>query len=263
MDFPRFTSGQVGRLEWSHLNDAFSMLDRLRPLLLGMPGEGELPQRYLLARILDSTSEGLMEWEEVVPTEAQSPLTVLGWQVREGGASSGAQGTQDFEPAFQPPTFGSTETSPLAQDSVVLLRQLTRPGGQSVWLVVSVAAPAANVFPAIITGAQQRTPWTDGIVYQWLYAWDEARINQENDYQWTVLPGGRCGRLTGGTGCYGPAFNGAEINGVVGAGGSAGGLVTERNARVANGCVVMMSQTANGLHYFSLGNTLTVTCTPP
>lgn len=264
MDLPRFTSGQIGNLTYAHLNEAFQLLDKLRPLLVTGSEFNEGTEALLIARITGTASATpyLMTWEEVVLKEAASVGAAIDWQVRDGGRSSGTATSTDFAPAFQPPVFGQTTATPLAAGSVVLLRRTKRVDGKLAWMVVSsVAASTAGGFAAKIVGRVARPACTsDQKTYRWLYDWDEVTANQASGYEWATFSGSRFGRNTATAGAGPPAFNGAEVNCIVGCGGTAPSGLIESNAPIASGVVVQMSQLPNGLYYFSLGNTISVQC---
>lgn len=264
MDFPRFNQGAVGNLTFAHINEVFTLLEQLRPLLVRVSEGDTFGDALILARITGANADGLMSWEEVVPATAAANGSKVAWKTRVGGRKSGALGSTTFDPAVVPPPYTGESaqgtSTPLPTGTVTVIRKGKREGGKSLWVTMgggAAAAPSAS-FPAMIVGAVAR-PQFNGKQYQWLYDWDEATLDQQSNYQWFYLPGGRRGRNSGQTG-YGPAFNGAEVNGLIGAGGTSPAGVNISNARVENGVVVTMHQANNQLYYFTLGNTLSVAC---
>lgn len=131
--------------------------------------------------------------------------------------------------------------------------------GRVFWLAPSGAATAR--WPAMIVASYPLQAFQD-IVYRWRYEWREAELvapSGGGSTQWAIKPNGLYGLVSGQDVGLGAAFNGAEQDGIVGAGGEGGAGVTERNAPIANGIVVPMSM--QGIYpWFSLGNTINVTC---
>ena len=267
MDFPRFNQGAVGNLTYAHMNEVFQLLERLRPFLEGDPSRFMQQQEELLtARITASDSSGMMQWQEVLPTGSGALNSPLTWTTREGGRKSGAPTASTFEPAVAPPAYTGegTPTTPVPMQvgSVAVLRKSKRMDGKQLWQAISsVAAPSSSVFAAKIVGKVARPPCaSDNKTYRWLYDWDEVTANQASSYEWVTFSGSRFGRNSGAPGSYPPALNGAEVNCIVGCGGTAPSGLVESNAPLANGVVVQMAQLPNGLFYFSLGNTISVQC---
>lgn len=271
MDFPRFNQGAAGNLTFAHLNEVFALLEQLRPLLVRVAEGDTFGDALIIARITGANADGLMSWEEVVPATAAAAGAKIAWKTRAGGRKSGALTSETFDPAVVPPVFAGESVqataTPLETGTVTVLRKGKREGGKSLWVAMAGGAsgPAQiDAFPAMIVGAVARPPYPDpnsGIVYQWLYDWDEADISNSSNYQWFSLPNGRKGRNQAGAGQYPPAFNGAEVNGLTGAGGGGPSGVVARNARVMNGVVVTMFKVpGSSLYYFSCPNTLTVSC---
>lgn len=63
MTLPRFTSGRVGNLDYSHLNEAFDMLDGKSAERVDRRQPRAQP---LLAKLLDRNQSGLFSWSEMV-----------------------------------------------------------------------------------------------------------------------------------------------------------------------------------------------------
>jgi hypothetical protein len=250
MDLPRFTQGAVGNLTYAHLNEAFELLDKLRPLLTESVIGQRDEENFILARISGEMDDnGFMPWVEVVPKPSTSNTAKVVWIDRVGGRKSGSQGSENYLPCIVPPSYESDTESgdpvELPQGSVCVLRAIKRKEGRPLWIVVSSAA-TSEVFPAKIMGRYQIG---DGV---WSYDWDEVEAPD-----WTTPQNGRKGRRNG-TEDYPEAVNGAEQVGIVGAGGSGPSGGTIKNAPIANGIVVMMN--LSGGPWFSLGNTLEVSC---
>jgi hypothetical protein len=270
MDFPRFQSGQIGNLTYAHLNEAFSLLDRLRPLLIA-GGEGVLlGEAMLIARITAVTSAtGLMQWVEVVPSSATTASAAVAWTTRVGGRKSGAPTDANFDPCVVPPAWQADGAAPVPNtvsvNSVVILRKTKRIGGKSIWTVFSTVAAKSDSFPARIVGSQAMTAF-NGTVYRWKYAWDEVTITNPVTLDWVVIPpssGGRFGRLNSQAGNSGPAINTLETNGIVGIGGTGPSLAIETPTAIAGGVVVDMKLTlpdGSPIPNFSAGPALSVNC---
>ena len=94
MDFPRFTSGNVGALSFAHVNAIFERIERLEASL-GKEGKGRAGGdagargRVITVRVTAVNTEGRVAWQEVERVDAD----VVGasnnvWQPVEGGTTS-------------------------------------------------------------------------------------------------------------------------------------------------------------------------------
>jgi hypothetical protein len=270
MDFPRFQSGQIGNLTYAHLNEAFSLLDRLRPLLIAAGEEGVLGEAMLVARITGGdASTGLMQWVEVVPSSASVATAQVTWTTRVGGRKSGAPTDANFDPCVVPPQYqaeGSASIpSTLTTNSVVVLRKMKRIGGKSLWVVFSTVAAASDNFPARITGWRGWPPEVNGSFYRYLYDWEEVTTNSLVERLWVTLnpPIGRRGSLLNISNNSGAALNVSETAGVIGVGGSGPAEAAFQYSHIAVGVIVDMNlRLPNGTPqpWFSAGPAIAVSC---
>jgi hypothetical protein len=257
MTFPRFNSGNVGRLSFEHLNELFDTVEKLKPLLSMRGGSAEV-DLMLVARITGSTANGAHTWTEVVPKAATDGGAPFLWEERTGGAKSGAANDADYDPAFVIERFTWTGSNPtptrLPNDSVVVLRKLRRKDGKQSWIVVN-GVSSGGCWAARITVATLTAPAAGcgaQTVQQWLYDWEEVSRASATTMEWTA--GGRTSATVG------KARNGAERGCVSGVGGPPPANVTETNQAVAVGTVVSMSLDAAGRPFFSLTNDRAISC---
>lgn len=269
MTLPRFTAGKVGTLSFEHLNEAFALIDQLRSqLVTDYPQQPRHGNTIITARITGRNADGLMKWKEVVCAEATSPSASNGarirWVDRDGGSESGETDSEAFEPCIVPPRYASFSQTVhgLPLDTVVTIMRASRQDGRPLWIVMDTAT---LVFPGRINASQPIPNQGGGQADRWLYSWTEVerRFNSTlNEVAWTAVNGGRYGNFGSTDPGLGPAVNGAEVNGMVGRGGSGPtGQSVARNAQVLPGQVVTMSYAMDGTIYFSAGNTLAVSCT--
>jgi len=262
MDLPRFTSGRIGNLEYSHMNEAFDLLDKLRPLTVGDNTSSYARQGFLYAKIGNPVSNGAMEWEEVQAKQAPSIGALVEWETMEGGRKSEASTSADFQPAFVPPPFGGAAQTPLPAGTVALLRSTQRADGKQIWAVVSSVSSGTDVFAARITGNQVWEHDAQNIPWRWTYSWQQVDLRASNGYSWSTFTGAKYGNFGSTNTGWGPAFNGAERLGVSGVGGSGPANASERPAAIENGVVVAMQLLSplNGIMWFSMPNGLIITC---
>lgn len=262
-ELPRFTRGQLGRLNFSDLNSAFALLDDLRPLLTqAQAGDAQTDEVLILARIISAGTYGDHDWEEVVVEPTTLQRWPLGFVVRDGGRKSGSRFNPDFEPAYPAAPFGSAFGQQVATrivpDTVCVLRKMKRMDGRVFWL--AMAQPTVQ-WPAMIQGAAAFPAFgSPAKVYRWKYIWREVEASAQTG-DWQIKPNGLFGNFDTQNSGLGPAWNGAEVNGVIGTGGSGAGGV-ESNARLADGVVVPMSMSGS-VPWFHCGNTLSVSCGSP
>jgi hypothetical protein len=262
-DLPRFTRGELGRLKFSDLNSAFELLDSLRPLLTqAQAGGAQMDEVLLLARIVSAGIYGDHDWEEVVVEPTNLQRWPLEFALRDGGRKSGSRFDPSFEPAFVAAPFGSGYGSQVAArivpDTVCVLRKMKRRDGRVFWLAMT--QPTVQ-WPALIEGAAAFPAFgSPPKVYRWRYIWREVEASTQTG-EWQIKPNGLFGNFNTQNNGLGPAWNGAEVNGIIGAGGSGAGGV-ESNARLADGVVVAMSMSGS-VPWFHSGNTLSVSCGNP
>lgn len=264
MDLPRFTTGQVGNLTYAHLNEAFQLLDKLRPLLISGSSFNAGGEALLVARITGTAAAtpSLMTWEEVVLKEAVAVTSVMQWQARDGGRTSAAATSAEFTPAFVPPLFGQSSSTALPTGTVALLRRTTRIDGKPAWMVVSSVSGGSDIFPARIDSARTREA-VGGVTFRWLYSWTEVALLDTASagfyLDWTPVTNGRVGCQA--ATCSAEAFNGAERYSTHGLGGTGPAGANETNASIGIGTVVPLCRDAvSGLYYFSLGPATNISC---
>lgn len=143
MTLPRFTSGQFGRLDFSHLNDAFGYIDLQRgseskPV---DAADGKLPLVLAIIGSYDAATKR-HAWSEAV-IDANGTVVTLS-----GGRRSTANGDPFAFPAFTPDGQQASVGS-----AVTLVPKRTKTGGIA-YLVVSGSA-AGTVNTLIVQGVQQ------------------------------------------------------------------------------------------------------------
>lgn len=143
MTLPRFTSGQVGRLEFSHLNDAFGYIDLAR----GEPGRDpstdpqKLPLVLALIGTYDSTTKR-HAWSEATIDSSGTAVAL------DGGRNSTSNGDQYAFPAM------TADGQQAATGSAVTLVPKRRTDGSLIYVVVSgVQSSSTNTL--IVQGVQQ------------------------------------------------------------------------------------------------------------
>ena len=104
---PRFTSGQLGRLTFEHLNEICDTVDRLRPLLI-TPNAATLNTPDLVfARITNTVGTyGDHRWVEVWPKTKADYNRYVEWEDRPDGRQSFASTDGDrYQPAYAVPAW--------------------------------------------------------------------------------------------------------------------------------------------------------------
>ena len=261
MDFPRFTSGSVGRLTFEHVNEICSMVEQLRPLLRDGPisqGRGGLP--ILFARITAANTQfGNHDWVEVEIAPRADVRTSGAWRDKVDGRKSAAYADGDrYQPAFAIREWNATEFDTLPVNAIAALVPLKGADGKPCWLAIASMVQQGGTFPARILSAQPLG--TQG--QRWVYAWEEVQWSGSPINDWTTLQGGRTSGTVPGGGPAHNALNGAERPG----GGSmaGGGPGTATALPIPNGVVVSMGYVSGGgVSFFSLNNPYQITCTTP
>jgi hypothetical protein len=248
--FPRFTSGSVGRLTFDVVNDLFARVESLEASMRETrTGVSQIGSRILLLKVLATrTSQsvsGCVEasWEEV----SSSPC---------GGVSlpNARTSTKDTDQYFYP-LYGRS----LVQGTVVPAFPHYESDGRLVYRAIEATASGFNPFFVRITGNAPMPPAADGKVYRWKYTWRESiftgapppSINQN----WYDKPNGR----NSDDGNY--AYNSLEQDGIVGLGGSGPSSAQEFPAPIANNVVVaILTGWPVGFPIFSAGPGMSVNC---
>jgi len=259
---PRFTSGQLGRLTFEHLNEICDTVDRLRPLLI-TPNAATLNTPDLVfARITNTVGTyGDHRWVEVWPKTKADYNRYVEWEDRPDGRQSFASTDGDrYQPAYAVPAWSVATGAgvSLNVNSIVCMLRLVGADGKVSWLILS--AVAQSVIPAVIDSAAPLGAVTNPAT-RWKYTWREVYADivtpagQPADIVWRIKTGG----AGGGTNNLGPfAVNGCETGNVWGSG-PAGAIITI--APISVGTVVPMAFSAQSA-YFSIPNALNVQCPP-
>lgn len=259
MTLPRFTSGQFGRLDFSHLNDAFGYIDEMRGT---SPATAPTPKDsgVLFARIGD-TGAGLgvqagpntalqfvgHYWNEVVSTGS-------GWEPFEGGRASGSLTTGIPVDAVQFPALSLTGKT-LEQDVVaILFPQMTRPTDQF---------PARLFFAAvqISEGPQPMKVYgnepIENAVGRWRYDLVRQRWNNSTKSYVDVDEGG-VGTVDG-YNTVETAIDNVPIESF-GVGSTRGTGFTVFRRPIKDGTVVMATQLSSQTWHFSVPNGYSIGC---
>ena len=113
MTLPRFTSGKVGNLEFSHLNEAFDMLDGKQAK---RADRRETQTASILAKLLQKNAANEFSWSEMARQNDGSYQSVT------GGTSSTKSGNAFFYPAV------SLSGGAVVGDTVILDPRRTKQG---------------------------------------------------------------------------------------------------------------------------------------
>lgn len=137
MTLPRFTSGQVGRLDFAALNEAFGYIDEARGVSpSGMRADRVPPRILATLGAYDATALG-HSWSESVVTETGTIETL------QGGRSSGPQSEPHQFPAI------TADGSEAASGDVVMLDECFRKNGKAVYLISPLVTSASEMLKVI------------------------------------------------------------------------------------------------------------------
>ena len=150
MTLPRFTSGQLGRLDFSHLNDAFGYIDLQRGTGEKDPRAADEKLPLIIAQLGIADSNLNYAWAEHVVNEQNQLVPLTG-----GRTSASSDGNQHAFPARV--VGGSANTG----DFVVLTPKRTKQG-KIYYAVIPLSAGAVE--PYMVVGIQQLV--MDGL---WVY----------------------------------------------------------------------------------------------
>lgn len=130
MTLPRFTSGSVGRLEFSHLNQAFAAIDEreasLHPSSIATESASGTRLPLIVAKITGRSGEN-HSWVEV-KREASN------WSVLDGGRTSTLNADAYAFPAI------TTDGIPVPNDSIVMLIPKRSKTGSILYLALNPGA---------------------------------------------------------------------------------------------------------------------------
>jgi hypothetical protein len=226
MDLPRFTSGAVGKLTFSHLNEAFDAIDDIARDAGVSESGSSIRGRVILARTFDHDDDRGWAWVEL-----EGPP----YEIKPNGKSS-ALG----EDRFAYPILSYGGISPSVPTDLLIFPKY-KPTGELFY--VPIISPQTT-FPAMILGSES----IGG--QRFLYTVEEVRWNQTLN-GWEPVPDGRTGS----------AYNGAEAvqdesgpNGSIGVGGCKGPTMNLVRRAIRTGIVVMTSADVGGTLSFSLAN---------
>ena len=260
---PRFTSGQIGRLTFEHLNEICDTVDRLRPMLQG--SKYSISSELVLARIsgygLDVEQFGDHLWKEITPAPRNQIRRAPTYTDRVGGRESGTvQDGDKYQPAFLPGISDNpiNRYPTLPVNTVVVLMRVPTVDGKTFWLAINQIS--TTTFAAEIMANEALDVGSP--VNRWYYHWREVA------WSWTSrtwFHDASIHRSTiGGQTVLFMAINGCERP-TPGIGGSGPGNVIA-NSPIESGTVVSMSQVAqnDGLegiqYFFSVPNGLRIVC---
>jgi len=252
--FPRFTSGSVGRLTFDVVNDLFARVESLEASRKeNRTGTEQLGYPIMLAKVLEvraaQDGSGCLEakWVE----QASSPCT--GADMATGGRRSGT----DADP-WANAVYGNSLS---VGQTVAIFANYSTTGGLVYRAIESSAS--SETFPALITGRSEWPAYTDGKVYRWKYIWVEATFSSPSpsgpNLEWMACAGGR------NSGGFPSAFNTFERDGIIGIGGGVPASARLSPAPVSIGTVVMLSRIpcqsgGGGFWAFSAGPVVSVSC---
>lgn len=122
MPLPRFNNGQVGALQWHHLNEAFDLIEASSPALGGTRPIASGP---LVLAQLGAAVDGAYQWSEVVLKDDGD------YEVVVGGRNSTLDGDTRASPAF------ALDGAIYETGSVALLNPRRTKTGNSWWAIVT------------------------------------------------------------------------------------------------------------------------------
>ena len=168
MTLPRFNSGSVGALSFSHLNEAFDIIEGVSPQ---SPPFGELADSLMVLAQLGQATSGAYQWAEVVLKDdgTYEPLV--------GGRSSSLAGDEIAAPAF------ALDGGSYTVGSTVLLTPKRTKEGKSWWAIVSSISGGPKAM--ILTGTG--VSFGNGF---WSYTARLANIQFTAQNVWTATPTG-------------------------------------------------------------------------
>lgn len=243
MTLPRFTAGNVGRLTFRDLNDAFEIIDGV-DRVQGTAGSMQSPRGRAITAKVTGKQGSNYSWQEtyrVGGSFVQYPQ----------GRSSLVDGDQYAVPLIE---YGSV-TLTVGQEVVIF--PIYDDTGKLLY-VPAVAAASSSVFPArIVTsipiGSSSSGGAPPGYSNFFLYQYEEVDfvVNPQPTvlYAWVPVPNGRTGN----------AINGCEVFNQIPFQGTGPGTVGF--LRIPTGIVVMMTELPS-YGFFSIPNPLAIQCDP-
>lgn len=145
MTLPRFTSGKVGNLEFSHLNEAFDMLDGKAAK---RADKREMQTQPLLARLIEKNQVGAFSWSEMVRNDDGSFSSV------QNGLSSSKSGDQFKYPAV-------SLTGGAAAGDVVIIEPRRSKQGKLYYTIATSAGTVTRPFMIVsnVPHATRQDAW--------------------------------------------------------------------------------------------------------
>lgn len=235
MTLPRFTSGNVGRLTFEHLNNAFETLDGI-DRVEGIAGaDSPLRGRAITARVTAQSGSNYA-WFEIYRVNGafvQYPK----------GRSSTFNGNAYANPLV---AFGSLTPS---VGSDVVIFPIYESGGSLVYIPVAASA-GGETFAAAVGAA----PVAIVPLQRWRYTVTEVAWNSSAS-AWQTVQGGRVVQ----------AYNGAENptdapNLPIGVGQGRGPTTSVERQAIKQSTVVQVSRDIGGAYFFCCPNGYTFTC---
>lgn len=235
MALPRFTAGNVGRLTFQHLNDAFETLDGI-DRIVGIEGiDSPLRGRAITARVTGQSGSNY-SWYETV--------RVAGAFVQYTNGRSSVSDSDNFSVPLI--AFGSL--TPTVGSDVVIFPIYDQDGRL---MYIPVAASAGGETFAAAVGA---APVAVIPLQRWRYTVTEVSWNPSAS-AWQTVQGGRVVQ----------AYNGAENptdapNLPIGVGQGRGPTTSVERQAIKQSTVVQVSRDVGGSYFFCCPNGYTFTC---
>lgn len=235
MTLPRFTAGNVGRLTFQNLNEAFETLDGI-DRVAGMGGvENLLRGRAITAKVTGQQGANFSWYETVRVNGAFVQYT--------NGRTSSVNGNQYANPLI---AFGSIV--PSVGSDVVIFPIYEKTG--SLTYVPVAASSGGETFAAAVGAA----PVAIVPLQRWRYTVTEVAWNSSAS-AWQTVQGGRVVQ----------AYNGAENptdapNLPIGVGQGRGPTTSVERQAIKQSTVVQVSRDIGGAYFFCCPNGYTFTC---
>lgn len=235
MTLPRFTAGNVGRLTFQHLNDAFETLDGIDRIAGGEGSDIVTRGRAITARVTAQQGSNYAWFETVRENGAFVQYA--------NGRSSSSGGNTYANPLI---AFGSL--TPSIGSDVVIFPIYDRTG--SLVYVPVAASAGGETFAAAVGSA----PVALIPLQRWRYTVTEVAWNPTSN-AWQTVSGGRVVQ----------AYNGAENpsdqpNLPIGVGQGRGPTTSVERQPIKGSVVVQVSRDVGGAYFFCCPNGYTFTC---
>lgn len=235
MTLPRFTAGNVGRLTFQNLNEAFETLDGIDRVAGTQGAENILRGRAITARVTAQSGSNYAWYETVRQSGAFVQYA--------NGRNSSVGGNQYGAPLI---AFGSL--TPTVGADVVIFPIYDKTG--SLMYIPVAASAGGETFAASVGSA----PVTLLPLQRWRYTVTEVSWNPTSS-AWTTVQNGRVVQ----------AYNGAENptdapNLPIGVGQGRGPTTSVERQAIKPSTVVQVSRDIGGSYFFCCPNGYTFTC---